>query len=355
VNDATGIYFDGATNRKHRVALNLASAIEISENGVFLATWAYADVRRADGPKDILRLRNIAAAPLARLEITAPATQAEILRLCKLLDGEGSPGEGSTLRIVAWSLAAAVSICAVAWFGVPALADRLTPLVPNWAERRLGDMADRQVRAIFPAKTCATPEGTAALNKLVGELQAEAHPRLIPEPLVLASNTPNAFALPGGRIYVLKGLLDKAESPDELAGVLAHELGHVAHRDGLRRLIANSGASFLIGLLLGDVAGSSVVLTAGRGLFAAAYSREAEAEADLYAVQTMRKLGRSPKPLGDLLLRITGPEKNTPFAIFASHPVTEDRLAALKAADAPPQGEPLLSFGEWRALKAICG
>jgi Zn-dependent protease with chaperone function len=354
VDEASANYFDGKTNEKHRVALKLASALEIHENGVFLAAWAYADIRRADGPQHVLRLRNISASPLVRLEISAPAAQADLLRLCKLLDGEGSSGDGSTLRIVAWSLAAAASICAIAWFGVPFLANRLTPLVPEWAERRLGEMADRQVRAIFPAKTCASPDGTAALKKLVAALQGGANLRLAPEPFVLKSNVPNAFALPGGRIYLLKGLLDKAETPDELGGVLADELGHAAHRDGIRRVIANGGTSFLVGLLFGDVAGSSVVLTAGRGLFAAAYSREDEAGADLFALQTMRKLGRSPKPFGDLLLRVTGPERENPFAIFASHPMTEERLAALSAADAPPQGEPLLSLGEWRALKAIC-
>jgi hypothetical protein len=68
----------------------------------------------------------------------------------------------------------------------------------------------------------------------------------------------------------------------------------------------------------------------------------------------MEKLGRSPKPLADLLLRISGQEKDNPLAIFASHPMTADRMAMLETAGSAPTGEPLLSFGEWRALKAIC-
>ncbi len=74
---------------------------------------------------------------------------------------------------------------------------------------------------------------------------------------VLPTSVPNAFALPGGKVFVLKGLLDKAESPDELAGILAHELGHLKHHDNMRGLIYNGGTSFLIGLLFGDVTGSS--------------------------------------------------------------------------------------------------
>ena len=102
---------------------------------------------------------------------------------------------------------------------------------------------------------------------------------------VLSSTVPNAFALPGGKVYLLDGLLQKAESPDEIAGVLAHELGHVHHRDGLRRLIQTGGTSFLIGLLFGDVTGGSAVVFAGtlavrRVLFA----RRRSAAADAFAI-----------------------------------------------------------------------
>jgi len=69
----------------------------------------------------------------------------------------------------------------------------------------------------------------------------------------------------------------------------------------------------------------------------------------------MKNLGRSPKALGTLLLRITGPEKDNPLAIFASHPMTAERLAMFEVAagSEAPTGTPLLS-GEWQALKAIC-
>ena len=67
-------------------------------------------------------------------------------------------------------------------------------------------------------------------------------------------------------VYLLNGLLAKAENPDEIAGVLAHELGHLRHRDGTRNLIYNGGTSFLIGLLFGDVTGSGAVIFASRSL-----------------------------------------------------------------------------------------
>ena len=81
-------------------------------------------------------------------------------------------------------------------------------------------------------------------------------------PAVLRVRVPNAVALPGGRIYVFQGLIDKAESPDELAGVIGHEIGHVAHRDGTRAVLQSAGLSFLLGMLLGDFVGGGAVVIA---------------------------------------------------------------------------------------------
>jgi len=264
------IYFDGLTNQKHRVTIKPSAALEIAEDGAFIAAWAYGDIRRADGPENTLRLRNIAARRLARLEIADGRAQAQIGRLCILLDGEKSANSESTRRIVFWSLAAAASLLAIVWFGVPFIAARLTGLVPLSLEKRLGEAADSQVRAIFGGKTCTSPHGAAALAKLLHQLQTAVPLPLPPQPVVLASSVPNAFAIPGGKIYILDGLIGKAESPDELAGVLSHELGHIAHRDGLRRLIQDSGTGFLIGLLFGDVTGAAAILNAGRGMLNAA-------------------------------------------------------------------------------------
>ena len=125
---------------------------------------------------------------------------------------------------------------------------------------------------------------------------------------MLSTPVPNAFALPGGKVYLFSGLLAKAENPDEIAGVLAHELGHLRHRDGTRNLIYNGGTSFLIGLLFGDITGSGALIFASRSLVTASYSREAEQNADTFAIDVMHRLGRSPKPMGELMFRVTGKE-----------------------------------------------
>jgi len=347
------IYFDGLSSRRRPVAVAFKEQLEISGEGLSLVSWAYSDIRRVDGGPGVLRVACLSAASLARLEIRDAAVAAELTSRCARL-GENSLGGRGVAKIVGWSLAATISIVLVVLFALPLAADRLTPLIPEAFEARLGDAADVQVKTVFGKQVCNDPAGQAAFSKLVDTLRKSTDLDILVQPSVLATPMPNAFALPGGRIYLLSGLLAKAKNPDEIAGVLAHELGHLKHRDSLRELIFNGGTSFLIGLLFGDVTGSSTVIFASRSLVTSSYSRDAEQNADTYSIDVMQRLGRSPKPLGELLFRVTGKEGDSGPSILASHPLTEDRLKRMSDADRPASGSPLLTDTEWRALKSIC-
>ena len=128
--------------------------------------------------------------------------------------------------------------CSPAIFGVPALANQIAPLVPLRVERMLGEAVDTQARKMLDKGPAGRPfecgagpgeaPGRAALARLTARLEAAA---ALPIPLdikVVRRSEANAIALPGGHIYVFEGLIDKSESADELAGVIAHEIGHVA-------------------------------------------------------------------------------------------------------------------------------
>lgn len=354
------IFFDGLSSRRRQVILTLGDALDVAElsdgqAGSTVTRWAYDDIRRADSPPGILRLTATSAPSLARLEIRDAAFAADLAARCPRLDEHQATRRG-VAKIVGWSVAAAISIVCVVMFGVPLAADRLAPLVPKPIERRIGDATEVQMKTIFGRESCSDPAGQAAFSKLVNRLRDAAG--LDDDAMtagVLPSSVPNAFALPGGKVFVLNALLDKAESPDEIAGILAHELGHLKHHDNMRGLIYNGGTSFLIGLLFGDVTGSSAVIFASRSLVEASYSREAETNADTFAIEIMHKLGRSPKPAAELMFRITGKEGGGGFTILASHPLTEDRLAHMTKEDRPASGPPLLTDTEWQALKGICG
>lgn len=348
------IFYDGVTSRRREVTLALGDQLDIGETGEAPVRWAYADIRRADSPPGLLRLSCTSAAPLARLEIRDTRLAADIVRRCARLDEHQTSRRG-VAKIVGWSVAAAASLVAVVLFGMPLAADRLAPLVPEALQQRIGDAAEVQVKAIFGGGVCNNPDGQAAFSKLVNRIRDAAGLDASVKSAVLPTSVPNAFALPGGKVYMLKGLLDRAESPDEVAGILAHEFGHLKHHDNMRGLIYNGGTSFLIGLLFGDVTGSSAVIFASRSVVEASYSRDAESAADTFAIEMMHALGRSPKPAAELMYRITGKEGGKSISILASHPLTEDRLARMTKEDKPPSGPPLLTAQEWSALKGICG
>ena len=352
------VYFDGTSSRRHTVTLAFNGQLDINASErtpaeLALAVWSYADIRRADSPSGTLRLTCLTAPALARLEIRDASVAAALIARCTKLD-ENLPGRRGVAAIIGWSLAAAASIIVVVLFGVPLAADRLTPLVPAALERRLGDVAEGQVKLLFGNKTCTNVPGRAAFNKLVDEIRSAADMDVPLQAAVLSTPIPNAFALPGGKVYLFDGLLAKAENADEIAGVLAHELGHLKHRDNTRNLIYNGGTSFLIGLLFGDVTGSAALIFASRSLVTASYSREAEQNADTFSIDVMHRLGRSPKPMGELLFRVTGKQVDKTLSVLSNHPLTEDRLKRMSDEDRPLTGPPLLTSDEWASLKAIC-
>jgi len=344
-------YYDGESARRRTVSLQItAASLDIDDGGERIASWPTGAVRRKDAPEGILRLTLDGGPELARLDIADPGDQAAVLAHCHHLVVRDTERTG---RIVFWSAAAVASIFASVFFLLPIVAERLTPLIPLSVERRLGNAVDNQVRLVFGSKVCSRPAGAAALETLVRRLKSTTDLEIEPEVAVLESSTPNAIALPGGKIYVFEALLDRARSVDEVAAVLAHEMGHVAHRDGLRVLIQSGGASYLLGLLFGDVMGGGTIVVVSQYLIETAYTREVETAADDYAGRTMLALGRSPGPLGQLLKRIEGNKGKIP-AFLSTHPVTEERLKALEKLVPSQAGQPLLTEEEWRALKEIC-
>ena len=263
---AAGVFYDGVAAKPRPVTLRFgAEALEILEGEATAARWPYPDIRRLPAAASRLRLRSLGGPALARLDVDDAAAAAELLRRSAQAE-EGTTDRRTVARIVGWSLAATASLVLTAIYLVPLAADELAPLVPVGLERRIGEAVDNQVRTLFGGKACAGAPGSAALAKLSAALASRAALPLPAEVSVLDSGIPNAVALPGGRVYLFEGLLRRAREPDEIAGILAHELGHVARRDGMRKLIQTGGSSFLLGLLFGDITGGGTLIFLGRAL-----------------------------------------------------------------------------------------
>ena len=360
-------YFDGKSSLRQSVTIDTApTALRIqSADGTLLAEWPYAELQSFTAPEGTLRLGRRRNPLLARLEIRDAALAAAIDQEATTIDRSGLSERRNRRKVVAWTFAATASLVLVAVFGLPAIADRLAPLVPFSVEYRFGVALDKQIRSLLDTSRrngkpfeCGDADreraGRAVLDRLIQRMEKAADLPIQLKAVVVRRSEANAIALPGGHIYVFEGLIERARNADELAGVIAHEIGHVAHRDGTRNVLQAAGLSFLFGMLLGDFTGGGVVIIAAKTLLQNASSREVEAAADLYGLRLMAKIGGDGAALGDILARIGG--ANEPgMKILLDHPETKARVATIKAAATPRGAAPLLTPDEWLALTRICG
>ena len=173
--------------------------------------------------------------------------------------------------LVVGSLGGAAALGALLWFGLPLAAKPIAALVPQSVEERIGSrvldivVGDREV--------CENPDGEVALERLVERVAAGAEPPVDLFVEVVDSPMVNAIAAPGGSILIFAGLLQKVEGADEVAGVLAHEIGHVVHRHSMQALVRHFALSMVMTTLTGNDWGLG---SAAQLLIQFAYSREAE-------------------------------------------------------------------------------
>jgi predicted Zn-dependent protease len=360
-----GIFYDGFTSARHAVAVELGpDAVNIHTlDGGILAAWPFAKIAPLATPEGVLRIAEANSNRTARLEIRDAALAAALMSRAKAVGRTGLTDRRTRARVVAWSLAAVVSLLAGGTWGVPFVADRVAPHLPIAVEMHLGKAVDAQVRQALdtgkddkPFECGAGPQkeaARAAFDKLVGTLESAAGLPLPLQAAVVRRSEANAIALPGGHVYLFEGLLKKANSVDEVAGVLGHEIGHVAHRDGTKSVLRGGGMSFLFGMLLGDFTGGGAVVVAAKVVLQSSNSREAEAAADDFGASLIGKVGGDPHALGAILERISGSAGQVPHFLL-SHPEGKERSAAIEQIARPSIMKPLLTPAEWAALKNIC-
>ncbi|MEM6728819.1 MAG: M48 family metallopeptidase [Pseudomonadota bacterium] len=364
--EGRGILFDGESAAPLKAGLRIdeeAEALVIAVDGrEDFTTWPLSDIRQvrdqAEADMMVLRRRDD---PVTRLILTGGEDQ-RIARLRATDLRRAPPVEGKG-RLALWGGASLASVAAMIFFLIPFLADNLAGFLPPAGQRALGETVLGDVREAFgdsamaPLAFCEAEAGEAALAAMGAAL--------FPEPAVdrdllvyvLDSDMVNAFALPGGIIVFMRGLLEEAENAQEIAAVYAHEVGHVVARDPSRMALRSAGSVGVLGLLLGDFAGGAVVLFLTNRLIAANYSQEAEAAADAFSHDVLLRAGIRPDAMAAFFERLRDEFGEAPGLVqqFLTHPAFEDRIAAARAAT--PEGmedRPILTDAQWTALKAIC-
>jgi Zn-dependent protease with chaperone function len=362
--DWEGYYLDGRTPVRHRAAVRLLrTRLEITTDSGLTAWWPYGEVRQTQGfySGQEIRLERGGQLPEVLL-IRDPAFLTNLHRFAPETAGRFHDPSRRTRRVALTVAAALTTIgltAALYLWGIPGMATVVAPRVPVSWEERLGrtvseHLAPEERRCTESTRTQAIQEITARLTSAVKDSPYTFR--------VIVLNTPsmNALAAPGGYVVVFRGLLEKTQSAEELAGVLAHEFQHVLRRHATRALLRHASTGVLIAALSGDVSGAMAYgLESARILGELRYSRQDEEEADREGFRMLVAAGVDPAGMlafFETLQKEPGPGAKLP-PYLSTHPTAEGRLERLRSLDPSPRpAAPRLLPGlDWRDVRGICG
>ncbi len=353
-----GTFFDGETAADRAITVRFADAeLAISGGEILPQDWSFTDLEAVDPPHPgrPFRLTHVNR-PGMRLIVNDAVFIAELLNRAPQLRGGFNPRRAG--KAAAWIIGGLAVLALTVYLVLQLAPQTLAFLLPDSWRNRIGSQIERSLTG--GAKLCATAAGQAAVSAMTARL-VEGNPDL-PPIAISVYNIPimNAFALPGGRIVVTGELIKKADTPEQVAGVLAHELGHVVHRHSEAQLIRATGLQLLIAIATGGGGGDTISSLAGLATILR-YSRQAEAEADTFALQTMENAAIDPlglKRFFELVLKEEGKAWSGPFGkiegAFATHPGTRERIESIHPLPAGITPRPVLDAGQWQALKRIC-
>jgi beta-barrel assembly-enhancing protease len=248
-------------------------------------------------------------------------------------NGRVKKDEGYFLNINAGTAIIAVLIfvglCLVGFFVVlPFTAEKAATLIPRDAELALGN----KIAESFISNELVNDSATYYANAFVKELRTNCNYKL--NVTVLNSDEINAFAVPGGQLFVYSGIVNKTKSHEELVALLGHEISHVQYQHSLKSICRSASSGLFIGALVGDVSGiSTVILQQANEFKQLNYSRQLETEADEMGLQLMLRNNVSPKGMIDLLTMLNTESEEMPklMKYFSSHPETIDRINNIKS------------------------
>jgi Zn-dependent protease with chaperone function len=256
-----------------------------------------------------------------------------------------------------WSLVGGVILATVLglWFGSDLLVQLAVSRIPVEWEQKLGESAYRD----FLTHQEVMKEGPAvtALGEMTQRLteQIPNNPYKF-EVTVVKSDIINAFALPGGYVVVFTGLMKKAESGEEVAGVLSHELNHVLQRHGLERILKSLGLLTVVAIVLGDQQGLvGMMKQLGVELLTLKFGREQETEADLKGLQLLQRAKIDPSGMIRFFERLSEKDQGR-MEWLSTHPMSTARAERLKAELAAlPKTLPEPFTFDWKHVQASLG
>jgi predicted Zn-dependent protease len=267
-----------------------------------------------------------------------------ILRAPELLDLPDLGVQASSIRSrrrLAWTVSLALVLALGAgaaglFLAKDAIVGAVVRQVPPEWEVKLGETVIRELLA--GGRPIEDAETRAALDRLMQPLVDAIVDRPYPFRFhLLDDGSINAFALPGGPVAIHSGLILAAEKPEEVLGVVAHEIAHVTRQHGLQQIVGSLGLVLILQSLVGDVGGLTAVLQEQSGLLLRLkFSRDFERDADAVGWDYLLRARIDPRGMRDLFQKILeeeargGPGAEGVLAALSTHPGAEERIRTLE-------------------------
>ena len=348
-------YYDGTTALVQEVSVR-ATADELVlfrlADAALVARWPIADVSVLGDTRHEAVPPVVRKGSDERLLVEDPAQRRELAALVPGLQPLAGPPPAGGSRVAALG-AALVALVGLFWLAVDYGTGYAAPLLPYSLQAKLGESVYDELTD--GRRECEGEAGLAALNGLAQRLAAAAgygHDVVV---RVIEGGPLNAFTLPGGILVFYSDLIDQAKDPNQVAGVLAHELGHVVHYHPMKGVLRQYGLDLLARLVTGgysDVV--SGMATGGNLLLALRNGRAFEREADADGVAMLEKLGLRADGVASFFEQMMEKQPKDMAAaagIWSSHPPTGERIAATKR---PTTGKPAFTDAEWKAIRNVC-
>lgn len=357
-------YFDGQSSKVHKVRVELSGSIlyvTSIETGDQILAWSLNSIYVHEKPMPpqagmLSHTKN----PDARLHINSEKGWNYIVsRLPKSARG----GRQLPIHFASFFGYGVIAVASVVFlFAVlPNIIASFAYLIPNTWQQTLGKTAIEAM--VGNDKTCTSPDGLKVLTDLTERIEKQLTRDIEYKVKVINNDfTYNAFAAPGGYVIIYKDIIRKAKSPEEVAGVLAHEMSHVDLHHAIKGVVRDLGFRAVLSLALGGTGGVEDLA----GFFnQMSYSRKYESEADMHAKEALIRAGINPLGLQDFLGRLKELEESIGLDFkgseyleyFSTHPNTAKRFDAIKPQsdeEKNRQYERALTKEEWNALRTIC-
>lgn len=352
-----GFYYDGQTAAREPVTLTLeGSRLRIRRPDGSTLLWPLSLIRQTQGSLSTEQVRlEFGDEPTQALLVNDVRFAAEI-RAASPAAKRTFRRQWKTYQVLSWSATALVIVAALYIWGGPAAAAWVANRLPAAWDVAMGESFAKHLSRTD--RVCANADSVPELASLVTRLvDAGGRTPYRFHVYVLRDTVVNAFAVPGGFLFLNAGLIDAARTPEELAGVLAHEIQHVTLRHSTRAILRELPLRVALASVSGGSgieSGASTMVSIG----ALSYRRADEAEADREGMRLLHAANVDASGMISFMRTLDEKHGDAPeFARYlSSHPRTVDRIAELEAmaARSPNEPRPLLDTAGWERLRAAC-